>query len=151
MLRCDSIETAPIRIRETNSAVIEHLHLDAPFVNGTMVITTQGKEVRRSCLTALGSMLDVRCIDPAGAIAPREAATAISGVEKAAQRCRNRAGLAPDVQRFTVLVFDDTDDARVTRKTPRRLRGDRRSFLELAAPSLLVSERLRGDVHVDES
>jgi outer membrane receptor protein involved in Fe transport len=37
----------------------------------------------------------------------------VPGVERSADRGWDRSGLAPDIERFTVLVLNDPDDARI--------------------------------------
>jgi hypothetical protein len=50
-------------------------------------------------------MLDVVRVDVALVGAAREPAAAVAGVERAANRRRNAARLAPDIERFALLGF----------------------------------------------
>src|SRR5687768_754532 len=77
-----------------------------------------------------------------------EAAAAIPRVECPPDRRRDGSRPAPDVQRFPAPVLDDRDQAGVAGEPPRGLGGDRRSLLELAAPGVIVLQRL--GIHVQD-
>ena len=57
--------------------------------------------------------------------------------------------LAADVERLAALVLDDAHHARVAGEAPRRLGGDGRAVLELAATRSALLERIHINVHDD--
>jgi hypothetical protein len=78
-----------------------------------------------------------------------EAAAGVAGAQRAAQRGRDRARLAPDRQRLPIAV-GERDDRRVAADAPSRLGRQRRVVVELDAPAGAVgSERVRVDVDDD--
>jgi len=98
-------------------------------------------------LPALGPMLDMVGIQIALIGAAGETASRIADVERAADRRRDAAGLAPHIERFAPLGLDDANQARIAAQTAHRLGRQRGAVLEVAASGGLILQRLCIDVH----
>ena len=96
---------------------------------------------------AVGPVLDVMRVDESGRGAAGEAAAAVAGRQGALQRGRDRAGLAPDVERVA-LALDDADDRPVAGEPACGLRCERDAADELAAPGFVRGGE-RGGLDVD--
>src|ERR1700736_6420245 len=81
--------------------------------------------------------------------ATREPAAAIACVERAANRRRNAACLASDVERLTLLVFHNADDAGIARQATHSLQREGWTVLELTASRAAVSQGFNVHVHDD--
>jgi hypothetical protein len=78
-----------------------------------------------------------------------EAGAAVTGLESAADRRRDRPGTPADIERFAPLVLDDRDHTGVTDESPGGLGGDRGSLIDLAASGTSFTQRLLIDIHDD--
>src|ERR1700688_1222138 len=115
----------------------------------TVMEAAQLHKVGKLRLASLSPVVDVMCIDVPRVRATRESAAAIACVERAANRRRNAACLASDVERLTVLVLQDADDAGVARQATHGLRREGGAVLELAASRAAVAQRLSIHMHDD--
>jgi len=97
-----------------------------------MVMAAEQDQVIRARLPAIGPMPDVVRVDVAMLGAARKAAAAITLIEKAAQWRRDRARLAPDVERLTVGVFVDFVAARIAGQSACGLGREGRAVIEIA-------------------
>ena len=114
-----------------------------------MMKAAERDEVGELRLPAMGPMLHMVAIDIAFEAATWEATTLVPGIQGPADRWRDGPRLAPDVERFALLILDDPDDAGVAGKSSRGLGGDRRPMFELAAAGMTVLQRLGIHVHHD--
>jgi hypothetical protein len=87
----------------------------------------------------------VVAVDEATVGAAGKAAAAVTRVERAAERRRDRAHAPPDVQRFTT-ARDDRDHRRVAAEPPHRLGRECGAVVCFAAAGDAVRERLHVDV-----
>src|SRR5215218_6334693 len=110
------------RIPELDVAVGEHDDRLTGLVHEAMMAAAEEHEIPDLRLTAARPVLDVMCVEEAAVVAPREAATSVSCLERPPDRRRNRAGLSSHRQRLAVL-FDQLHDGGVTRKPACRLVG----------------------------
>ncbi len=99
-----------------------------------MVQAAQGDEVRELGLPAVGPVLDVVRVDIALVRATGEAAAAIAGVERAADRRGDAAGFAPDIERLAALGLEHLQQAGIAGEAAHGLGGEGGSLLDLAAP-----------------
>jgi len=77
-------------------------------------------------------VLHVVAFDETRAVAAGEAAAAVAGAQDALQRKRDAPGLASDVQRFTVISFDDADDGAVAAEPANGVERELGAVVELA-------------------
>jgi len=82
-------------------------------------------------------------IDPVGVRTSRKPAALVARFEESAQGRGDGPGFPAHIERFAVLVFDDSDDARVAGEATSCFRGNRGAFFDLAATRLFVTERFR--------
>ncbi len=98
-----------------------------------MVVPTQECEVRKARLAPIGPVPDVVAIHVMRVGAAREATTAITRLERAANGRRKRARLAADAEGLAALAFHYGDHAGVAAQASRGFDGQRRTVLMLAA------------------
>jgi hypothetical protein len=99
------------------------IDLVALLVDRAMVSSAEQREVRERSRAPLRPMADVMPLaerEPAA----REAATAVSVMECAPQRRRDRPSSRPDLHDPPVWIVPHHDAARVARQAPRRFRGN---------------------------
>src|SRR5688500_634998 len=75
-----------------------------------MMVAQQRQVVGRR-LTAMDPMLQMMPIEIPLAMTTGKRAATIARVERSAQRRRQGSLLAPDIERFAVLILDDRDEA----------------------------------------
>ena len=80
-------------------------------------------EVGQLGLASLGPVLHVMGIHVARVRATGKSTAAITCIERAAQRRRDAARLAPDIERLPLRVLEDADNAGVACQTARGLHG----------------------------
>ena len=91
-------------------------------------------------------MLDVVCIEVAFMDTSGETTAAVAGLQCAADRRRNAARFAPHIERFTVLVLEEAEQAGIAGEAAHGLDGDRGSLLDLAASGSALAQSLGVDV-----
>ena len=133
--------------RNSQLAAGRALDGEAALVDEPVMVAAEVHEILEVRPAAARPVLDVVRVH-ARAIAAGEAASAVARGERPAQRRRDRAGLAPDVERPAVAV-QERDDAGVAGQAPGRLRRERLPVGELAAPGRVRAPRegVRIDVH----
>src|SRR6266436_6632837 len=83
-----------------------------------------------------------------GVCASGEPTSAIPRVQCTADRRRNGARLAPDIERFPLLILHDAHQAGVAREPSSRLRRQRGTVLELTSSGYTLAQRL--GIHVND-
>jgi hypothetical protein len=78
-----------------------------------------------------------------------KAATAVAGVQGAADGGRDAAGFASHIQGFAVLVLEQMKQAGIAGEAAHGLGGERGSVLDLAASGSVLVQGLGIDVHDD--
>jgi hypothetical protein len=76
-----------------------------------VVEAAERDEVAELRLAAVRPVLDMVTVGKASAVATGEAATAVACFEGPAQRGRNAARFAADIERLAAGSFEDTDDS----------------------------------------
>jgi len=112
-----------------------------------MMKAAQRGQVGRFGLAAIRPVFDVMHVDVARVRAAGEATALVAGDQEASKWGGNRSRLAPDVERFAFVAFDQSDEARVAGKSTRGFRSHRRAVLVFATPRRPVTQSFRGDVH----
>src|SRR5690606_8501556 len=105
----------------------------AALVKQRVVISAEAQEIRQLGLAAVCPVHDVVRVEEQRAIATREPAAAVPGVQRASQRRRYRPRLAPDAERLAVLVVDHADERALARQAPDGVERERGAVLEGAA------------------
>ena len=111
------------------------------------MVGAEHHEVLQRGLPAARPVADVMALEEAAVLASGEAATAVARGEGAAGRGRDRSPPAPHRQ-GTLGPVEHRHQGALAAEAPRRLGGDPRAGLEVAAPARLglVGERRRVDV-----
>src|SRR3984957_10329020 len=143
------LEMAAVRMQETPAAGGRRLDRDLALVNQAVVQAAQGDEIGEFGLSAVGPVLDVVRIDVALMSAAGETAAAVAGIERAADRRRNAARFAPDIERLALRILEYAQQARIACEAAHGLDGDGRSMFDLAAPGGAVVQCL--SVHVNDN
>ncbi|HWW77973.1 MAG TPA: hypothetical protein VNY82_00150, partial [Steroidobacteraceae bacterium] len=117
VLGSNTVERPAVGPEEAHCAIIEALNYNSPLMHLTVVEAAQLDKVGEPGFSSVSPVLDVMRVDVPRVRATRESAAAIACVERAANGRRNAARLAPDVERFTLLVLHDSDNAGITRQT----------------------------------
>ena len=144
-----TLEGLTVRPQKPECPVIERLHDDLAFVDPSMMETAECHEVGQLCLPAMGPVLHVVPVHIALERAAGETAALVPGVQRAPNGRRDGASLSADIQRLTVVSFDDPDHAAVAGEPASCLRGYGRPLLELATARMRVPEGLGIHVHHD--
>ena len=145
----DHLEVPSVRVQEAPAASGRGLDPDLSLVHQAVVQAAQGHEVGEFGLPAVGPVLDVMRIDIALVGAAGEAAAAVAGRERAADRGRNAARLAPHIERLALLVLEHAQQARIAGEPAHGLGGERGPLLDLAAPGAVLVQSLGIHVHDD--
>src|SRR3972149_3821065 len=109
----------------------------------------QRDEIRKPRLPALRPVLYVMAVHEPCMRTTREPTALIAGAKCAAQCGRNCAGLAADIQRLTLFVLNEYDEARITCEATRGLSRNARAFFQLAATGMTVPQGLGIHMHHD--
>ena len=132
-------------------AVIEDLHMRsrprARLCDGKSTGSRGWSDFR---LTTVCPMMDVMRVHVAVVRAAGEAATTIAGVQGAAERRRDRAGLTPDIKRRAVWVFENGYHTRIARQTTCGFHRNRRTVFQLAATRGSVPQCFCRNVYRDQ-
>ena len=112
-----------IRSPEGQHTVVPTNDGESAFVNGAMMASAQEHEVVEARDTAIGPVIYMMSIAPAGGAAWK-ATPGVAGGESAADRRWNRARLAAHVDHGTVGVVVHVHQRGVARQSLRRFRGN---------------------------
>ena len=117
----------PVRSAEPELAIGLSIDLEALLVNGAVVPATEQGEIREGGGAPLGPVTDVMALAEAEPAA-REAAAAVSVMERPPKRRRDRPGPGSDFHNAAVPAVLHHHPARIARQAPRRFRGNAREI-----------------------
>lgn len=138
-----------VGMEESPAAVRQCFDRELAFVHQALVQAARGDEIGELRFSAVRPMINVVSVDEAFVSAPGESTARIAGIERASYRRRDGARLASHVQRLTLLVLKDADQAGVAGEAARRFRGNRGSMLDPAATGEAFVQGVSIDAHDD--
>ena len=118
------------RVGEFRDAFVGHPDAVAAFVHKPVMVAAEQDEVVYFCFAAVSPVDYVMSIDVFVCRAARKAAAAVPSLQRAPDRRRNAASLAPDIQCRAVFALVPVDNAAIARHPAGRFRG------KCARPSL---------------
>src|SRR5690606_5694348 len=114
------LQSPAVRPLETQRPVIEHLYLDLSLVHLAMMVAAQKHQIGQPRRAPVGPVPDVMAVQEARVRTARKAAAGIARLQRPANRRRDAAGLATNVQWSAQAILDDGHDACIAREPPRR-------------------------------
>ena len=136
------VESLFSSISKVDLAVLALAAIVATLVNQVVMEATQQHEVVETGLTTVGPVLDVMTVNELVMGAAREAAAAVSGLQRTAHRGWDRAGTATNVEGLTGFVLGDLGPATIAGNPPRCLRGNVGAVFEVAVARKAGSHRI---------